>query len=900
MIRGQSVSCHESGGSPPAIGLEWLKRGWSRVAVSFHRDGSQSAMGRAGGGSQPAAWRRIVAWAVGCVLVAAVILGTAGLWRLSRRFPLAPFAQTSRLYGRSPELAVGAACDLVELSERLAAQGYVGVGAAGSGAAAAGDEARPAPGTFQRRGETLAIGVRRFPTPAGWGGGQPLRVEVRQGRIVRLLAAGRPVGRAAIEPPLLASFYGKAVEERWPVRLDAMPAHVVRAVLAAEDDRFFQHSGLSASAIVRAAWVDLRGGELRQGGSTITQQLVKVLYLSRRRNLLRKTKEAALAELVELRHGKRTILEAYLNSIYWGRSGPANLIGLGAAARAYFGRLPEDLDLAQAATLAAMIRAPADYAPATHGQALIERRNRVLGRLAALGWASPAAVRQAQAAPLDAAPRPLEPRPCAPYFADLAAQEARRRFGVQDLEDGGYQLFSTLDAHDQRQAEAALAGQLTALDERSERGGGRRERERERQAEAGRRELQAALVSVDPRDGAILAYVGGRDYKRSQFDRLAQARRPLGSAFKPVIYAAAFDYGAATPATLLQDAPVLVRTGGATWEPQNFDRTFRGWVTARAALEQSLNVPTVRLALAVGLRRISGLAQALGLAGAPPVVPALALGAVEATPLEAARVYSTFATLGVRPSLHALDAVRDRYGIDLADQEPPQQQRVLAATTGYLVTSLLQGVVDHGTGGAVRRLGLADPLAGKTGTTSELRDSWFAGYSAERVTVVWVGYDDDSETRFSGATAAVPLWSRFMLAVRPPGGFAGFTPPPGLVMVTVDPTTGQLAGPGCPQRVTELMPERQAPIEPCQRHLPAELGGAAGAVGFGGTADGAAGDAGSGWTAGGVAGSPPVDGIAPARSGGLILIRRSLRPPAADAEAAAEPPSGDGGPERQR
>jgi penicillin-binding protein 1B len=721
--------------------------------------------------------RRLMAVGAGALFTAGLALAVAHLWRISRHFPAPPYPQPSRLYARTPELAVGAPCRLRELAGQLANLGYQqeqgeeqdGAPAQPLGRAvpAAGSGQRP--GTFRLLGdEALSVGLRRFPTPAGWDGGQPLRVEVRAGRIASLCLAGSPVARAALEPALLASFYGPAVEERWPVRLDELPTHVVQAVLAAEDHGFFDHSGLSARAIARAAWVDLRGGQLRQGGSTITQQLVKNLYLSRRRTLLRKTKEALLAEIVELRHDKRSILEAYLNSIYWGRSGPANLIGLGAAARAWFGKPPQELDLAQAAALAAMIRAPADCSPAAHAAALVARRNQVLARLADLGWAGGEEARRAQAEALGARATPLAPRPFAPWFADLAAREARRRFGIRDLAGGGYLLFSTLDAAEQRRAEAEVGGELAEL----------------AGAAAGpgtRQALEAALVSIDPRDGGILAYVGGRDYRRSQFDRLAQAHRPLGSAFKPVVYAAAFDRGVATPATLLEDSPVLVRTAGALWQPRNYDGAFHGWVTARAALEQSLNIPTVRLALAVGLRRIAGLSEAMGLGNLAPVVPSLALGAVEASPLQVARMYATLATFGLRPSLHALDAVSDPRGISLAGMELPPARRVLAAPAAYLVTSLLQGAVARGTASAVRRLGIADPLAGKTGTTNDRRDSWFAGYSADRVTVVWVGYDDDSGTRLSGATAAVPLWSRFMLAVRPPGGFPGFSPPAGLV-----------------------------------------------------------------------------------------------------------------------
>ncbi len=798
--------------------------------------------------SSPRRWpppRRLAAWITGLLLAIGVVVAVADAWRVSQHFALDGFRQPSRLYGRMLELTPGASCRLAELAGQLSRQGYEREPAAAVGAAEppqAAGEAVPRPGTYRLRGESLSVGLRRFPTPAGWDGGRPLVVEVRAGQVARLLVAGQPVARAAIEPPLLASFYGPAVEERWPVRLDELPLLVVQAVLAAEDDGFFHHSGLSARAIARAAWVDLRGRELRQGGSTITQQLVKTLYLSRRRSLLRKTREAVLAEVVELRHDKRSILETYLNSISWGHSGPANLVGLGAAARTWFGKPPQELDLAQAAALAAMIRSPAEYSPVAHPAALVQRRNRVLARLADLGWVGRGEVSRAQAEPLGALGRPLEPRPCAPWFADLAAREARRRFGVEDLAGGGYQLFATLDTGEQQRAEAALNAELAVLSERAGGGGGPVPAPSVGPEQRERRRLEAALVSVDPRDGGILAYVGGRDWRRSQFDRLAQARRPLGSAFKPVVYAAAFDSGVASPATLLDDSPVLVRSGGALWQPQNYDRAFRGWVTAGGALEQSLNVPTVRLALAVGLHRIANLAAAMGLGGPPAAVPALALGAVEASPLAVARMYSTLATLGRRPTLHGLETVCDRNGIALAGEELPPPQRVLPASTAYLVTSLLQGAVDHGTASAVRRQGLADPLAGKTGTTNDRRDSWFAGYSPDRVTVVWVGYDDDAETRFSGATAAVPLWSRFMLAVRPAGGYPAFAPPPGLIDAEpVEPgaatTTAPLAMPAA---------FHESPLE-------APAGEAA-------------------WY------EPPADPAADGERRGVILIRRSREP----------------------
>jgi membrane peptidoglycan carboxypeptidase len=344
--------------------------------------------------------------------------------------------------------------------------------------------------------------------------------------------------------------------------------------------------------------------------------------------------------------------------------------------------------------------------------------------------------------------------------------------------------------------------------------------ERRRRSDRRKGPLEGALLSVDPRDGAILAYVGGRSYSRSQFDRVRRARRQAGSAFKPVVYAAAFEEAVVTPATLVRDSPITVKAKGLVWKPQNYDRGFRGMVTVRTALEQSLNVPTVRLALQVGLSRVIDLAEDMGFTAKFATVPALALGAFEATPYEMAQVYATFANEGARPELHGLAAIRDRFGEAILGDDLPAPRRVMPPEASYLVTSILQGAMDHGTASPARGHGVRDRLAGKTGTTNDRRDNWFAGYSPDRVTVVWVGYDDNARTRLSGARAALPIWSRFTAAVRPIGGYLPFTPPRGIVTLTVDPTTGQIATEACPHRVSEVFPEWQAPTEPCRLHSP--------------------------------------------------------------------------------
>ena len=739
----------------------------------------------------PARRRLVIA---GLVASALLFLGgfvAAGyLWSLSRQFPQAPFKQASRLYGAATRLAPGQGLSADDVREELAAAGYRNAG-----------DGPLRPGTFKKEGDKLTVHLRRFRTPEGENGGAPVEISFKGRRIAGVEVAGRKVPSALLPPPLLASYYDENVEERRPVSLDDLPEEVVRAVLAAEDDSFFLHAGVSPTGIARALWVNFKGGGLQQGGSTITQQVVKNVYLSSERTLTRKAKEAVIAVMLEARYGKQAILEAYLNEIYWGRSGSANLIGLGAAAWAYFGKDASELTLAEAATLAGMIRAPADYSPVEHPDKARERRDWVLERMGELEWVPLERVAQIQKQPVVADPRTVSTRPLAPYFAEAMKAEAERRFEIDDLGGEGYLLFSTLRFRDQREAEEAVAKGLAGL-----------------QGRRAKKPLQAALVSVDPGDGAVLAWVGGRDWAKSQFDRVSQAKRQAGSAFKPVVYAAAFSEGVASPVTPLKDSPINVRLGKASWRPQNYDNGFRGWVTARTALEQSLNIPTVRLALQAGLSSVTRLAREMGMESRFSSGPALALGTVTVSPREMAQVYSTFASGGLRPEIHGLATVLDREGEPVLGDDLGAPRRALQPQVAYLVTSILQGAVDHGTAASARGLG---PLAGKTGTTNDRRDSWFAGYSPDRVTVVWVGYDDNSRTRLSGARAALPIWARFTAAVRPPGGYRDFPVPGGVVQATVDPTTGQIATPYCPARTVEAFAEWQAPTEPCHRHSPA-------------------------------------------------------------------------------
>lgn len=741
--------------------------------------------------------RRLWPWlalAAGLALVVGAWL-VWPFWQLAGQFGAVPSKQPSRLYGRSLELVQGEAYTPGRLLEALAERHYRQVDT----------ESQLAPGTFWAADGTVEAFRRRFPTVSGEAGGNRLRVTFKGSRISALSVAGQSVARALLDPPLVASYYGSDLRERRPVSVDEVPEDLILSVLAIEDASFLDHSGVSLGGIARALWVNLRSQEVRQGGSTLTQQLVKNIFLTHDRKFIRKLQEALLAVSLEVRFEKRDILQAYLNEIYWGRSGHVNLMGVGAAAWAYFGKHPVELSLDEAALLAGMIQAPATFHPVHHPEAAKARRDEVLRRLGQLRWVANERLAKAANRPIEVLKAPLATRR-APYFADAMEAEAERRFGVAELRDAGYVLLSTLDLGDQRRAEAAVAWGVKALEEGWE-----------KDAKRGG-PLQAALVSLDPSDGAIRAYVGGRSYAGSQFDRVSQARRQAGSAFKPIVYAAAYEARVASPASYLQDAPLTVQLADRSWTPRNSNNEYSGWISTRTALERSLNVPTARLAMDLGLEPIIDLAHGMGIQSRLDPYPALALGAMEVTPLELAQVYATLAAGGLRPALHGLLAVRDRSGEKIAGLELPPPQRVLSPEVTFVLNRVLTGVVDRGTAVGARKQGLEGPLAGKTGTTNDRRDSWFGGYAPERATLVWVGYDDNSKTRLSGARAALPIWARFTQAVKPVGGYSEFAKPPGVIEALIDPSSGGLATELCPEVEREYFLADFSPSTLCPRH----------------------------------------------------------------------------------
>ncbi len=745
-------------------------------------------------------WQRLTGWTLvltllaGGATAAVVAITTYTALELSR-FARAEARRITYVYAAGQQLAPGISVRAVDLAAILTRLRYTETRGFPS-----------APGQFSRTASAWDIALRSADAP----GPRRLKLETRGDRITRVLRDGEAVESVSLPPEVLTAALDRPGEEYRPVRLADVPLIVLNAVLAVEDHRFFEHGGVDLHGLLRAAWTNFRSGRVTQGGSTITQQLVKNRLLTPRRTYTRKLNEAWLAAVLEWRYSKEQILEAYLNEIYLGQRGPLALRGMGAAARAYFRKEVHQLTLPEAALLAGMTRAPNAYSPVLNPERAKQRRDVVLARMHELGMIGAADLDAARRQPLRVEPL-LAPGQPAPYFADYVRQQVEENAG-EDVAGG--RIFSSLDLSLQRFAETALARGLDRLETR---------RPRLRRSTPAER-LQGALVSIDPGTGEIRALVGGREYQISQFNRAVSARRQPGSAFKPFVYLAALTprtggWPAFTAASFVDDEPFVLPARGRdpAWSPRNYENRYEGRVTVRRALEASLNSATVRVALETGLPTVVDTARRLGIESPLTAVPAMALGAFEVTPLELARAYATFAAGGMRPG--APTPVREIRGADGAvvpvSVEPPE--RVASPAEAYLMTSLLEGVVNKGTGAGVRAAGVTGAVAGKTGTTNDGRDAWFVGYTPTLVTVVWVGFDSNESHGLSASDAAVPIWGDFMKQVLDAYPSPPFSVPSGVAFADVDLTNGRLANRYCPTVARETFITGTEP-SPCTEH----------------------------------------------------------------------------------
>jgi penicillin-binding protein 1A len=587
--------------------------------------------------------------------------------------------------------------------------------------------------------------------------------------------------KASYRPPVVSRVYdraGVAIAEfyhqrRFIVPLSRIPPHVVNAFLAAEDARFFKHRGVDVAAILRALLTNLRHGEIREGGSTITQQLVRSLLLSPERTFRRKVREAILAYRLERHHSKEEILYLYLNHIYLGNGN----YGVEAASRDYFGKGVESLNLAEAALLAGLPRAPSRSSPYRDFFAALERQRYVLRRLYEERWISELDYREALETPVRLAPSPSLNSQIAPYFAEHIRRLVGERYGFDPLFQGELEIFTSLDIGLQAAAQRAVREGLDELRLRyKSRTGG---------SGADEPEVQGALLAMEPATGMVRALVGGYDFSVSQYNRALQARRQPGSAFKPIVYVAALERGFGQ-LSVVRDAPLSFRLGpGKYWQPHNYQNRFFGPVTLRTALAHSLNSVAVRLAERVGVDGVIARARKLGIESRLERNLSLALGASSVTLLEMVRAYAAFASGGSLPRPLFITRITDRDGRVLETQEP-HREPVLPPDVAYVLTNMLENVVQSGT--ARRAAALGFPVAGKTGTSSEFRDAWFVGYTPWLVAGVWVGYDDhrslgEGET---GGKVALPIWIAFMAEAARDRAPQAFPVPETIEWVDVD------------------------------------------------------------------------------------------------------------------
>jgi penicillin-binding protein 1B len=634
---------------------------------------------------------------------------------------------------------------------------------------------------------------------------------------IRELPGGREMGALLLEPEQIGAYYGPDREQRELILLDEVPGHLVDAVLAVEDQRFETHPGIDLRRIVGAFLANLQAGSIRQGGSTLTQQLVKNFFLSPERTLRRKAQEAVMALLVEARYDKRAILQAYLNEIYLGQRGATAVHGVGEAARVYFGKSAPELDVAESALLAAIIQSPNGLSPHRDPERAVQRRNLVLELMRRQQRIQEATYRKASEEPLALAavtPDPGDAR----YFLDLLRRQLSSVYDAEVLSTEGLRVYSTLDRRAQRLAAVALRQGLERLEERYP----------HLRSEDPLRMLQGCLVAMRPQTGEILALVGGRDYRVSQFDRCTQARRQTGSVFKPFVYIAALeprrDGPVLTLASFVDDSPLEVQTPMGPWRPRNFDRTFHGEVPVREALERSFNVATARLAQQVGIPRVADVARRLGINSPMPRVPSLALGTGEVSPMEVARAYASIASGGIRPQVQAIEDLVDARGNTL-ERRRLGFDRVLDAGTAYLATSMLEGVAERGTAAGVRSTGLRGPIAAKTGTTDGEHDLWFVGFTPELVAVVWLGFDEPRSLGVQSSVGALPIWRAFVRDLTGGRIRGAFLPPADVERVEIEPATGALALAGCPERRPEFFLQGTLPEQVCPAGKLAEAQG---------------------------------------------------------------------------
>ena len=714
-------------------------------------------------------------------------------------------ATPSRVYARPLVVRPGIVLDAEGLIDRLNGLRY-------SERAEAVAEA----GQFARTSDGIVV----FPRPVPDGATEAVAVSfatdktgVTRVKEVRGRDPKRRYAQLPLEPELVTYLFTEEREKRRRLAFEEFPDHLVKAVLAIEDRRFFSHPGLDPIRLVGAAIRNARSDSaIPQGGSTITQQLCKNFFLTPERSYRRKAQEALLAFVLERRATKQEILELYLNEIYLGQSGSFSINGMGEAARTYFHKDVANLTIPEAALLAGMIQSPNPYNPFRHEKRATERRNEVIRAMREAGFIDAKQMGEALAAPLLVEQTRVD-KTDAPYFVDLVRRQLAQRYDPKDLTTQNLQIHTSLDLQLQSLGQAALERGLDRVQEMIKK--------------RTTLPVQGCLIALEPASGKVVALVGGRSYGASQYNRVVQARRQPGSTFKPFVYLAAFEAGfddqslpPITPATVVEDAPAVFFYEDKEYIPTNYEDTYHGMVTLRRALAMSMNVATVKVAEMVGYDRVAQIwSKKLGIGAPIQPYPAIALGSFEATPYEMATAYNVLANGGLKVEPVTITRVADDKDRVLEQHHAPVPERVVREEAAFLVVDMLRSVINEGTAASARALGFTADAAGKTGTTNDYRDAWFCGFTPDLLAVVWVGFDDNTPVGLSGTKAALPIWVDFMKAATSGTKPSSFPPAPeGIVYVTIDKETGLLAGPRCPTTRDEAFVAGTEPREVCGVH----------------------------------------------------------------------------------
>ncbi len=636
--------------------------------------------------------------------------------------------------------------------------------------------------SYYRRAGSLVIRTRSFPFPDGPEESMRVRLDFRSGYLagMRSLDQGGSLPLLRLDPVQIGSFYPGRKEDRILVKLDQVPPLLIKTLLTVEDREFYHHHGISPKAIVRALWADMRAGRIVQGGSTLTQQLVKNFYLSSERRLIRKINEALMALILEARYSKDEILEAYLNEIYLGQNKARAIHGFGLASEFYFSRHLSELEPQHIALLVGMVKGPNYYNPRRHPERALKRRNLVLDLLQQQGVIDARTLRRAKRQPLGVTPYFHRPSALYPAFLDLVKRQLTLEYKEEDLTSEGLKIFTTLDIMIQETLEKSIQKVIPSL-------------------EKGYRidKLETANVIIRRGNGEIVALNGGRDPRQAGFNRALDSVRPVGSLIKPAVYLTALQqperYTVITP---IPDKAVRIRNpDGTYWRPQNYDHKHHGMVPLHQALAHSYNLATVHLGMELGLAHIARTVRQLGVSRPIKLYPSMLLGATSLTPLEVSQMYLTLANQGFAMPLRAIRAVMSNDNRPL-QRYPLTLRQTIDAPPIYLIDTLLMEVMKEGTGRGAYRI-LPDDLlvAGKTGTTNDLRDSWFAGFSGDFLGVTWIGRDDNRPTRLTGARGALQLWARVFGTLSTESLI--LTQPEEIEWVPIDPDSGLRADEQC-------------------------------------------------------------------------------------------------------